>query len=570
MRRNFASSLLSIFLVAASIGYFWVRGERFIAANGLTFDEGLHLTAGFSYWTSGNFALNAEHPPLLKLLWALPLVLGNASAHPVERAGNTENQWKIADEWMYGSGVSHRSSLDPARRVNLAIGCGVVLLAGWWAYRVWGSKLAALATIGFASSDPTLLALSCILSTDVGLTFFGLLTCYLMWEYVQKPSRSLLFGAGVSLGLMLAAKFSAVGIVAGLGMTGLVHLRRGGTLSLPGKETQCGTWLAIEFAIRLGVIAIATTAATYAFINFDQWGKGLKFQLTRGGHGDGVMYLDGEISRKGWYHYFIVALLAKLPLGLLIAAAISILRLSILSLKRARSASEGQTSHPSFLARNYYANLWLIIPPLVFFAMASYSRVDMGIRVVLSAIPFLYLLASGLANVQYYRMFVLTLLGGCLAWCFVAAECANSRELSYFNEIGGKHSAGRHVLADSNLDWGQGLPALKKWMDQESVDRVYLSYFGTDRPESYGIHFRQLPGYGRIGPASSDAIPENAGRHIVAVSANHLYGLFLNDPNLYSWLRERKPISTLDGSIHVFDLTDDPEALARIRALSPQ
>jgi hypothetical protein len=574
MRRDRAASFLSVFLVLALVGWFWHRGEHFIAANGPTFDEGVHLAAGYAYWTTGDFKLNAEDPPLMKLLWTLPLILGDAPAFPVELAASTSNHWQIADEWLYRDGTSPLPLFDRARRVNLAVGCCVVLLTGWWAYRIWGSKLAALAVSGFAAADPTLLSLSCILSTDVGLTFFGLLTCYLMWEYVEKPSRGLLIGTGIVLGLLLATKFSAVGIVAGFGVAGLVHLQRGGTLSLPRKEQQRGLRPAIELAIRLGAIAFVTVAATYAFIHYIHWAKGLKFQLTRGSHGGGTMYLNGAISRQGWYHYFLVALLVKLPLGLLITALISsaihILRFSLSIHLQARSASEGQKSDAALRVCGCNRNLWLIAPPLVFFALASYSRVDMGIRVVLPVLPFFYLLAGGLARVRPYRPLCLCVVAGCLAWCTVEVERTSPHELSYFNELARVRPQEKPIVADSNLDWGQGLKALKNWMDSEQVDCIYLAYFGTDRPEAYGIRFRQLPAYGRVAPTSKDPLPGNDRRQIVAVSVNHLYGLFLDDPNLYSWLRERTPVSTLDGSIHLFDLTGNPEAVARVRALSPQ
>ena len=98
---------------------------------------------------------------------------------------------------------------------------------------------------------------------------------------------------------------------------------------------------------------------------------------------------------------------------------------------------------------------------------------------------------------------------------------------------------GAKYLADSNLDWGQGLPALKQWMEREEVDVVYLGYFGTDRPETHGIRYQPLPGYGRVGASGGETIPADAQRHVVAVSANHLLGLFLNDPETYAWLRGR-------------------------------
>ena len=38
------------------------------------FDEGCHILAGYSYWTRGDFGINPEHPPFVKLLATLPLL----------------------------------------------------------------------------------------------------------------------------------------------------------------------------------------------------------------------------------------------------------------------------------------------------------------------------------------------------------------------------------------------------------------------------------------------------------------------------------------------------------------
>jgi hypothetical protein len=564
MTRDRAYSLLAVAVCVALVAWFWSRGERFIAANGPTFDEPAHLAAGYGYWTAGEFRLNPEHPPLLKLLWSLPLLFADAPPFPREVADATKlNHWHVASAWFFESGASPRHLLDPARRVNLALGCALVLLVGWIGYRVWGTKLAGVAGCAFAASDPTLLALSCVLTTDIGLSLFGLATCYLLWEYAAKPSPGLLIATGVSLGLTLGAKFSAVGLVAGLGLAALVFILRGGVLALPGKAGARGVRPAVELALRLGVIAIITVAATYAFIQFPEWGKGLKFQLTRGDHGDGVMYLNGELSRRGWFHYFLVALALKLPLGLLLAASVSVVSL-LASGGREPPADVNQGAHAPRSPRTVF----LVVPPLVFFALASYSRVNMGVRVVLPVLPFLYLLAAGLAAPGCCRCARLLVLVPCLAWCGIAAERANPFEIAHFNEIAGGPVRGAKSVADSNLDWGQGLPALKQWMDREGVDAVYLAYFGTDRPEAHGIRFQPLPGYGRVGSPGGEVIPADAPRHVVAVSVNHLLGLFLNEPEAYAWLRDRAPAAVPGGCVYVFDLTGDPESVARIRSLS--
>jgi len=552
MTRERASlrSGLAVIAALALLAWFWSRGEQFLAANGPTFDEPVHLAAGYSYWATGSFRLNPEHPPLLKLLWAAPLALGDRPAYPYDVAAAThDDHWHIGTAFLFDSGRPPRDRLGPARRVNLALGCGVVLLTGWWAYRLWGSRLAGVAACAFATADPNLLALSCVLTTDVGLALFGLLACYLLWEYTATPSRGRLIATGVALGLTLGAKFSALAVGAGLGAAGFVYALRGGKLALPGTPTDAPPRrAAIEFAFRLGLIALVTLAATYGFVHFDQWGRGLKFQLTRADHGDGMMYLNGERSRTGWYHYFLVLLPLKLPLGLMVAAA-----LGVISLRR-RCAS----GRPEFF----------LIPPLVFFALASYSRVDLGVRVVLPVVPFLCVLAAGLACGGCCRLVGRVLLGTCLAWTFVSAERADPYPIAYFNEIAGGPRGGIRYVADSNVDWGQGLPQLKQYLDAHGIDAVYLSYFGTDRPEAYGIRFHPLPTYGRVGEPGGEVLPADAPQHVLVVSANNLLGIYLNDPDTFAWLRTREPTAVLGGCLYVFDLTGDADAIRRVRGLS--
>ena len=226
-------NLIALVAVLALVAWFWARGERFLAANGPTFDEPVHLAAGYSYWAIGDFRMNREDPPLLKLLWAAPLLF-DPPPYPHAVAAATENDhWHVGTAFLFHSGRPPRDLLNPARRVNLALGCGVLLLAGWWAFRLWKSRLAGVVACAFAACDPNLLALSCVLTTDVGLTLFTLLACYLFWEYAAAPSRGLLVASGVALGLALGAKFSALAAVAGIGAAGFVHVLRGGILALP-------------------------------------------------------------------------------------------------------------------------------------------------------------------------------------------------------------------------------------------------------------------------------------------------------------------------------------------------
>jgi hypothetical protein len=574
MTRTCCANVAALVAAGALVTGFWWQGERFLAVNGPTFDEAVHLGAGYAYWMTGDFRLNHEDPPLLKLLWALPLVLGDRPPYPHDVAAAADStHWTIGDALLFDSGVPHTRLLTPARRVNLAVGCGVVLLAGWWAFRAWGSRLAGLAACGFAAADPNLLALSCVLSTDVGLTFFALLSAYLFWEYTARPSRGLLLATGVSLGLMLASKLSALGVLAGFGAAAGLIVLHGGVLALPGTPMPVGGWTrgarvkaAIDLAFRLAVIGLLVLAATYGFVHFQHWGAGLQFQLTRGDFGNGTFYLCGELSRHGWYHYFLVALALKLPLGLIAAAGVGA---ALLACGRSESVVQAEriaTSPPPVLARS----AWLWVTPLVFLAAASYSRVDLGVRVVLPVVAFLYVVAARLAAPGRFRCLRLIVLADCLAWAAISSFQAAPHQIAYFNELAGGPVGGLRLVADSNLDWGQDLPELKAYTDREGVEVIYLSYFGTARPEAHGIRYQYLPGYGQF-TARSDPVPADAPRHVLAISANNLIGIYLKkDPDTYAWLRTRTPVAVLGGSIYVFDLTGDPDAIRRARELGPQ
>lgn len=51
----------------------------------MTFDEGVHLTAGYDYLKTGRYTISRDHPPLGRLLNALPLLATRAefpTAHP--------------------------------------------------------------------------------------------------------------------------------------------------------------------------------------------------------------------------------------------------------------------------------------------------------------------------------------------------------------------------------------------------------------------------------------------------------------------------------------------------------
>src|SRR5437773_6386232 len=189
---------------------FFVQGVFFFSANSPTYDEAAHLAAGYSYFARRDFRLNPEHPPLIKQLLVLPLFVGYRIAF------NPDPQhWRDGDGYLIGQDLLYKSVL-PADRIlllsrlpNLLIGGTLVALIGWWAYRLWGNWAAILA-MTLASLEPNLVAHSSLVTTDMGSTLFIFLTVYLLWEYFNFPNSWLLAATGLSTGMALISKFSAI------------------------------------------------------------------------------------------------------------------------------------------------------------------------------------------------------------------------------------------------------------------------------------------------------------------------------------------------------------------------
>ncbi|HZE90054.1 MAG TPA: hypothetical protein VE404_10915, partial [Verrucomicrobiae bacterium] len=99
--------------------------------------------------------------------------------------------------------------------------------------------------------------------------------------------------------------------------------------------------------------------------------------------------------------------------------------------------------------------------------------------------------------------------------------------LSYFNFLAGGPGGGWRYLLDSNIDWGQDLARLKRTMDAHGIDEVYLAYFGTADPASYGIRFHKVRFPYDFYPDLAPARP-GPGQYL-AVSLNVLSGLYVDD-----------------------------------------
>jgi hypothetical protein len=567
-----------------------------------TFDEPVHVVAGYSYLKWGDYRVNPEHPPLAKALAALPLL-----AFDIKDPRPANSDWeripkqqpgiptvKFARELLFvhndGAKLFQYAKL-PFVIITLILGLFVFL----WSLQ-WFGPVAAIASLTLFATDPNIIAHSTIVHTDMPFTVFFFIGTYFFQRALstRRWPDGLLACALFSLAAI--TKFSSVGIVASWSLAGLIWLlqpassqdsplagavsRRRNLLLLSGLllgsllGAYLFTWAAygFRFAAIPGteesfVMAPVMPETTPLFVRQtasfvtrfhllpEAWIYGelhtLAF-LSR------TSFLLGGFSEEGFWLYFPVAFLAKTPLPALILVSLSF---------------AGLLTRHNFHKRPIFT-LWA--PVLVYFSIAVWARMNIGIRHILPIYPFLFVLAGESAAALWQSRTVwkrgcLILIGG---WALWGSVVTYPNYLAYFNEAAGGPKNGHNVLLDSNLDWGQNLKSLKSWMGEHGVKSILLLYFGQAEPASYGIDAIHIPG-SLVRPRTSKRVDSSI-PYVLAVSANHFYADRVYSTKVEAEFirsfRLKKPVATIGHSILVFKLDpSDPQTnytLGTIMALS--
>ena len=248
-------------------------------------------------------------------------------------------------------------------------------------------------------------------------------------------------------------------------------------------------------------------------------GLGMVFVHNLEGHHS---FFLGQISASGgWKLYFPAAIFWKWPVivvGMGLWGAMLVL-----------------------LRRPWRRELLLIgIFPVAFFLMAVLGRINIGVRHVLVVYPFLLLFAGAAAEWILARQR--------WAWVLVALAGLQAADtlryapgyLSYFN-VWVDPAKSWELLSDSNLDWGQGLVALKSYQEAHPGETIHLAYFGLVDPSWYGIRYVPLKEGERVSGT-------------VVVSATHLSGQLLKNSEGYRWVLGSKRKAILDRCLFVYDV----------------
>lgn len=475
-----------------------------------TIDEVVHIGAGLSYWQQLDLRLNQEHPPLGKLIAALPLALRGT------KADYSSISWKLGDqfvggyvaEWIFGARVlqhwnDYPSTLWWARLPML----GLTLLLGWTIFRVgarlgggWGGLLALTAFV----TTPTFLAFGPLVLTDIPITLFVLLTLWSMGELWHSPTHKNVLIFAVWLAAALLSKFSALIIFAVL-PTFAVSLRfwpvegqlaDGGDRKRWRQLRSHAAWRGIGwalvityafyflFSIRqptdtlyfLGQNPIALIARR-ALLPFAVFLRGLAWLAITASR---PTFLLGHHYSHGVWFYFPVAFALKSSLGFLLLLTMA---LFIWAWRRRNSERTVVPQHLALHWRALWVGFW------VFTVVCLLSRLTISIRhftfsIVLLTV-FLSVLPKLIAELKPTARYGLLAVTVVLALsCVVAAIGSYPNYFPYMNSLRFGRPA-YLLLSDSNVDWNQALPQAAEWSREHHIEKIGVDEYGlTDPAES--------------------------------------------------------------------------------------
>ena len=467
--------------------------------------------------------------------------------------------------------VSNRQNVDAisfwtrAMMVPIALALGVLIFV--FASDLFGAQAAVFA-VALYTLEPTVLAHGRIVHTDVPGALAFLLFVFALWRYVKVRATQRALLLGVVSGLALVTKFSMVVILpvlVCLTIAALALPRRFATdrktvvlhaglvfcvLLLIVNATYYFSSPAIEPADQLWV-QMKSPESHEEWLTFFNVGARIVPTYFLFGQYNVMLHnseghrasLLGQYRSRGWWYYFPVAFALKTPLPFLILAVAAI------------GFAVWQTS------KSDWRFLWLLIPFAFYAAIAMSSNINIGIRHLLPAYPFLFIAAGSLLDrflrVQYLRALRIAVVIVLFSWMTVEMLRTYPDYIPYGNQLAANAPLWWY-LSDSNVEWGDDARELAAYLHARGETEVRGAVAGGWTTLGlYGVIYYDM----MSGPRAK--IPET---RYVAIGASFLngstvaaaadeHGNPLSDEqrvNYFATYRGRTPETVIGRSIYVY------------------
>ncbi|MGD1919989.1 MAG: ArnT family glycosyltransferase [Pleurocapsa sp.] len=521
----------------------------------LTYDEPYYYNSGLAILSGNSSIRGADNVNERNIMpfSALNAIVGGAVPKSIvtKIAGTDPNKM-------------HYSRIYFGRLVTIFASMLLAILVFIWSQQLYGTLAAFLSLIIYIL-DPNIIAHSRLVTQDLfgALTVF--LATYCFWLYLKFGDRKNAVLSMVTFGLAQIARYTAIYLAPnyliltlGFYSSALIKLIK----TRKFKPILSGIKQGISYSVLLAMTAILIINIGFSgertFTKFGEYKfssqalsslqecssllraipvpipytylRGLDFGKYKQetGFGGGITYLNGELGiengkPKGFKEYYLLTLLYKVP----IATQIFIV-LAIFSLIKYRNQIQ------------FWQNeAFLIVPPVFYIATFSLANAQIGVRYILMIFPFLFVLVGRLARSwnprqKLYRIGTIAL----ISYLAISNFSYFPHYISYFNEILLNRKLNYTLLADSNVDWGQNMMYIKRYLLQHPEVTKATS----------GI-------YGDMGlPPERIFDASNPQPGLMAIEVNDLVGI-TTKPEQFQWIEENlKPQASVGYNYLIFDI----------------
>ena len=526
----------------------------------VTSDEIDHLHAGYRYLQCGDFGWNPEHPPLVKMVAALPL-LGMHVNDPVANACGLTTSRELDFRYGHIFTFANPQSMLLMARMAASIFAIMLLIATYLFARELFDVQVAMFAAAMVAFEPNLLGHGSLVTTDVAAAFGYLLATFALWRYLKQPTILRACALGVAIGLALATKYSTLVLIVLLPLLtvllGLVTKTDGGKRGISPRLSGIAAAMLIAIGVLWACYGFRYAARPNAAPAWSNDGSSLahgvlatkvipsieNFRLLPQAYLAGLQdvtigselgrpaFLLGQDYLGGRWYYFPTAALIKSTVALLLSVFLS------------------------FAAHKYWRErrrelLFLWGPVLIFMLASANSGMNIGIRHVFPVLPFLAIFgAAGIWNLKWNRTAVRATVAILVLANIVTCLRAFPDYISYANELWGGPGNVYKYLADSNADWGQAQIAARNYIEQTKATPCITirTYYSANA--DYGIPCED------ISPMNKRILPRYFSGTIV-VSSSVVDGIANGVDDAFAWSRINcarmfkglKPKATIGGS----------------------
>ncbi|MBW2725424.1 MAG: phospholipid carrier-dependent glycosyltransferase [Deltaproteobacteria bacterium] len=463
--------------------------------------------------------------------------------------------WATGYQFLERHRADYVRIYDVARVVPVLIVAALAVMLFVWARRLVpeAPDLAGVLAAGLLLSSPNVIAQARLVGTDTGTAFFVVLALVAFRAMLLRSTAVSVLLCGAALGLAQLTKFYALLLYPTLlalvfAWHALSSEERPRLSRLLGCYACAAAislfvlnagYLFAEFGTPLSALALESAS-------LKSWQAGFLGSIPLPVPGAFVRALDGQLFevssglrsfllgesfQGGRWDYYCVLLAIKTPIPFFLTFGVA----AVAAILRPRLPRREEV-------------LLLAYPTLLFVWLSFSENRQLGTRALLSAVPFIQLwVAANWVQIWSPRWRVAAT-GLALATTFAIAVYAYPDYLSYFNfPAGGKQQGYLHA-SDANIDIGQDLVKLARYLEEVDAGTVQLLYFGSVDPALYGIDYEV--------PTKYELVPG-----YVAISVTlYRMGYEVYDhgqlrrvgPVDVSSLGE--PVATIGGSIHVYTM----------------